>query len=540
MIMAKTHVVVIAAILFATCLVSGADSNAPAEDDDVLVLGAANFNEIIQANKRVLVEFYAPWCGHCKSLEPEWNRAATTLKEEGLTTVLAKVDTTVEAEIAKDQEVKGLPTIKYFVDGESTPYEGGRTHDAIVKWVRAKELPLVEEIPADGGLEKFLEGVGDNQYAMVAKVAKKSTRAKTYLKAVDEKLSPLVEDSVGSIATVKFGVIYQPKGTDKANSTLAMFRPGFEEPDAKVHRFDGKWVASQIVQFAQAALYPTVRADPENKLDSSLYSTESLQAMGKEGLVAVAVPARGDEAKDAELKKKVVEDTASVAAQEPKWAFTLAFRGSEAAEDKKYSIAVSQGEKKYGHKVDKEPASAKAIQDFLSSVKAGKAKRLHKSAAAPAEPVDADGVTVLVGSTFEEVAMDPEKDVFVEFYAPWCEHCKKLAPVWSSLAKRAKGQGWAKRGVVIAKMDGSENSCDEEIAGYPALVFYPAVKAPKKMSSRQMYGGVRELEKLADFVLEQAHNLEGFEDVEQKSSFNQVQRDLAKKKKKKESGGDEL
>lgn len=50
-------------------------------DKDVVVLTEANFNEVVLRSKDIwLVEFYAPWCGHCKKLEPEWNEAASKLK----------------------------------------------------------------------------------------------------------------------------------------------------------------------------------------------------------------------------------------------------------------------------------------------------------------------------------------------------------------------------------------------------------------------------------------------------------------------------
>src|SRR5687768_10271096 len=62
-----------------------------------------------QSKDIVLVEFFAPWCGHCKSLAPEWEKAATNLK--GLVKV-TKVDATVETSLGSDYGVRGYPTIK--------------------------------------------------------------------------------------------------------------------------------------------------------------------------------------------------------------------------------------------------------------------------------------------------------------------------------------------------------------------------------------------------------------------------------------------
>jgi len=74
---------------------------------------------------------FAPWCGHCKALAPEYEDAATTLKEKDI--LLAKVDCTEESDLCQSYGVEGYPTLKVFRGPDNiTPYTGQRKADAYV------------------------------------------------------------------------------------------------------------------------------------------------------------------------------------------------------------------------------------------------------------------------------------------------------------------------------------------------------------------------------------------------------------------------
>ncbi|KAJ1387214.1 thioredoxin domain-containing protein, partial [Ochromonadaceae sp. CCMP2298] len=78
-----------------------------------VTLSDANFDaEVTQSEADVLVEFYAPWCGHCKSLKPEFKRAAAAFKEDS-GVVLAAMDATAHT-VPTMFEVQGYPTL-FFV-----------------------------------------------------------------------------------------------------------------------------------------------------------------------------------------------------------------------------------------------------------------------------------------------------------------------------------------------------------------------------------------------------------------------------------------
>merc|ERR1711871_1201280 len=172
-------------------------------------------------------------------------------------------------------------------------------------------------------------------------------------------------------------------------------------------------------------------------------------------------------------------------------------------------IVVVLGEKKRWKLEGRESMrKADAVKEFLAQVKAGKIRQSYRSEPKPEVERGEDGIVKLVGSTFGEHVMDPTKDYFVAFTSEWCTHCKELAPIWVDLQKKIEEYGWDKKGLVIAKMDGAKNECEEEIKGYPHIVLYPAVPSDQKLRKRQLFTGTREMVKLTDFLMYQAKNLE--------------------------------
>jgi len=141
----------------------GSNANAgPGEGKDVVELTDGNFKKKVVHNKAEtgwLVEFYAPWCGHCKSLSAPWAEAATKLKGK---MSLGALDATQHGSTAQEFGVQGYPSIKYFAPGASEPeeYDGGRTADAIVRWAEEK---FAENIPPPEALEAVSTKVVENQ-----------------------------------------------------------------------------------------------------------------------------------------------------------------------------------------------------------------------------------------------------------------------------------------------------------------------------------------------------------------------------------------
>ncbi|KAM0955864.1 hypothetical protein ACFX1X_024508 [Malus domestica] len=110
----------------------------------VLQLTPSNFkSKVLDSNRVVLVEFFAPWCGHCQALTPIWEKAATVLK--GVAAVAA-LDADAHKSLAQEYGIRGFPTIKVFIPGKPpVDYQGARDVKPIAEFALQQIKALLKD-----------------------------------------------------------------------------------------------------------------------------------------------------------------------------------------------------------------------------------------------------------------------------------------------------------------------------------------------------------------------------------------------------------
>ncbi|KAL6514811.1 hypothetical protein OROGR_020390 [Orobanche gracilis] len=104
--------------------------------DDVIVLTEENFDKEVGQDRGALVEFYAPWCGHCKKLAPDYEKLGASFKKTK-SVLIGKVDCDEHKSLCSKYGVSGYPTIQWFPKGSLEPkkYEGGRNAEALAEFI---------------------------------------------------------------------------------------------------------------------------------------------------------------------------------------------------------------------------------------------------------------------------------------------------------------------------------------------------------------------------------------------------------------------
>ncbi|EZG49484.1 disulfide isomerase [Gregarina niphandrodes] len=431
---------------------------------DVTVLSGSTFDDFITKNPVALVKFMAPWCGHCKRLAPEYEQAATELKKVNIP--LAEVDATVDQELAQKYNVQGFPTMFLFRDGKNEPYNGGRTASTIVDWVKKMTGPALTWVE---GEETGISSETDAGIRFVgAFKSKESEEAKLFEEAAK------THRMKGSFAA------FVSQDENKTNK-VTVLRPA-EDPVSTTVTTKG--LLNAFIGEESVPLFGVVNG--ENYGEYAARSKSWVWFAGNKDDFNKVAPEVRKVSKDYRSSFNFVWLDTDVHKQHAEHMLGL----TEIP-----GLAIIYEEAKFHHP-DPANLNQKEISKFIEKVKSGKVKRFLKS-----EPIPEtnDGpVKVVVGQQFSEIVLQKDTDVFLEIYAPWCGHCKKLAPAYEEFANKIK----ANKHVMVAKFDGTANEPDVsgfEYKGFPTL-FY--VKAGSKEPI--IYDGERTVEGLIAFTKKNA------------------------------------
>ncbi|MCL7024134.1 hypothetical protein MKW94_025416 [Papaver nudicaule] len=131
-------------------------------DGKVLELVDSNFDSAIASFDFLLVDFYAPWCGHCKRLSPELDAAAPVLAKLEKPIAIAKVNADKYTRLARKYEIDGFPTMMIFMHGVPVEYHGPRKAELLVRFLKKFVAPDVTLLESDSAISNFIEMAGAN------------------------------------------------------------------------------------------------------------------------------------------------------------------------------------------------------------------------------------------------------------------------------------------------------------------------------------------------------------------------------------------
>ncbi|XP_055937281.1 protein disulfide-isomerase A4-like [Argiope bruennichi] len=572
-------------------------------EDDVLVLTRENFDIQVMSKDIILVEFYAPWCGHCKSLAPEYAKAAKILKEEENPIFLAKVDATIETELASRYEVTGYPTLYIFKKGEKIEYDGPRTAMGIVEYMKERADPNWKPPPSvviELTKENFHETVKDAdiilvefyapwcghckrlapEYERAAKVLNdlptpiplakvngidqkelaeeygasgwptlfifRKGRKYSYegprdelgiINYMKEQAKPPSEESnsykhlknaIGKIDTTVVGFFdsnlddFYRNFVEAANSlrgkftflhsfktdvrkqlgyqksTIVLFLPELfhTEYEPKKYDFDNAEASpSEIIDFIQKFSLPLV--GERSRKSQWKYNNK---------FPLVVVYYEVDFSFDHRVQTQLIRKEVAKVAKDYKGKVTFAVSNENEYEDELQTLNLDDsGEdvnvgffdaKNVKYRMEPvEDFSEEELRTFVEDVLAGNVPKHIRS-----QPIPKDNkgpVLTVVGKTFDELVTKSKKNVFLEFYAPWCGHCKKLEPIYKKLGKAFADND----DIVIAKIDATSNDYpnDFQVNGFPTLYYVPF----DDKSNLVTYEGERNLKEMTKFINEQ-------------------------------------
>jgi len=454
------------------------------KSEGVLVLTDKNYDLAVAEFDYLLVYFYAPWCGHCKALGPEFVKAGQMLKEKDSPVKLGKVDGTEETELMDKHKVDGYPKLKLYRKGQLVPYTGGRMAPEMVSWLEKKIGAPAKELSTMKAVKDF---VADHEVAVVGFFNEKD--GDSYNKY---NLACLDYDDYG---------VHYPVAVTTDNEASAHYDVKdkivlFKKFDERKVVYEGELDTQQIRDFITENSLPIVIEFNHDNAQKMFKRPNN----GKSHLLVFhnkSSSTYDDEIKMMAKVGKGFKDTVlftSVDVEEEDHRRMVEFLGvRHRINNDTYPtmriVTMKDSSPPVRYRPEDTSVTEENVLDFVTKYVAGEVPRDYFTEPLPKD-WDSKPAKYLTAVNFKSLVLDsPSKPSLVMWYAPWCGHCKNMMPVWDTMGENFPDY-------VVGKIDATVN----EVPGLPAVHSFPTIKLYRVDGSEAEYNGERTVEGLTKFL----------------------------------------
>ncbi|CAI4059537.1 hypothetical protein SKDZ_04G7050 [Saccharomyces kudriavzevii ZP591] len=472
---------------------SWAENNARATPgSDLLVLTEKKFKSFIESHPLVLVEFFAPWCLHSQILRPHLEEAASILKEHNVPVV--QVDCEDNNLVCLQQTINTYPTLKIFKNGrlfDAQVYRGTKITAEITQHMLQLYEASVIYLDSEDEVQPYLEN---------ATLPVVINRGLTDLNETYREVALDLADDYVFLSL-----------SDSKNKSLSVYLPNVTEPilfDESVDAFVGKpdtltqWLKVVVLPYFSDVtpdLFPKYIASnlplayffytSKEELDdyTDIFTQLGRENRGQMNFIAL----------NSTLYPHHV-NFLNMRAQFPLFAI------HNMINNLKYGLPQLPEEDylklKAPHPLDKD-----MIAQLVKDYREGTAKPIVKSEEIPKE--QNSNVYKIVGETHDDIVHDDNRDVLVKYYATWCIHSKRFAPIYEEIADVFGSDESIRDKILIAEVNsGANDILSFPVTGYPTIALYPAGNNSKPI----IFNKIRNLEDVFEFVKESGtHHIDG-------------------------------
>jgi len=460
----------------------------------VIELDSGAFNSFLKSGATALVEFYAPWCAHCKNLAPTFESAARGARRASVAlseVIFVKIDGEKSPDLMKRYRIENYPTLILVKGSQIVRYSGDKSKRSMLEWLEAEVRPTVEIVAREAEAVALSKGKpaviiqGGNNHSAFS-------------------------DTAEQFKHLRKARFFEIEGTSSQVQEIWIMKAG-KEPVKYEGEFDvdsiTEWVTKETVMsqpVPQEQLGPVVevvgRSFPDivfqpRHVIVEVYATWCGHCKDLEPIYESFASQMRHETRDIVIARIEGSRNEIPYAGFDRTGYPTIFYVSpsnnvEKIQQRTLNDLVSFVRSKKVRKVETEHKQDSQLGSFTEAVNKFKSEDIP--------PMSTDPVVKVVFRNFIDVVFQSKDDVVLEVFAPWCAHCKRLVPEYEQFAVSMKRE---RKDLLVAKIDGTKNDIPFDgfsVNGFPTIFYIPkGQKVPAKK-----FVGDKSIQQMAHFLQE--------------------------------------